>query len=87
MTEEEKAVKIAEAVSDHKKAIKARKAQEVKDGFLDPFGAEVSYDEFLKAVKDAKSTVKEYCKGKLSEDQLAWLEKDMAIFKTKNKEE
>ncbi len=86
MTEEEKAVKIAEAVATHKEAIKERKAQEIKDGFLNPFGEETTYSEFLKEISKAKETVAGYCKGKLTEDQLAWLEKDLAIFKSKNKE-
>ena len=86
MTEEEKAVKIAELVEAHKTAIKERKAQEIKDGFLNPFGEETTYSEFTKEVVKSKGTIAEYCKGKLTEDQLAWLEKDLAIFKTKNKE-
>ena len=86
MTEDEKVAKIAEAVDLHKAAIKERKAQEIKDGFLDPFGQETTYVEFLKEIAKSKGTIAEYCKGKVSEDQLAWLEKDIAIFKTKNKE-
>lgn len=67
-------------------AIKDRKAKEIKEGFLNPFGEEVSYSEFLKEVSKSKGSVAEYCKGKITEDQLEWLEKDLSIFKSKNKE-
>lgn len=86
MTEEEKAKAIEEGVKAHKKAIAERKKQELADGFLNPFGQETSYKEFLKAVEDSKKSVADYCKGKLTKDELAWLEKDIEIYKSKNKE-
>ena len=86
MTEEEKAAKIAEAVKAHKEAIKARKEAEIKDGFLDPFGEETTYKEFLAEVKKSKGSIAEYCKKHLSADQIAWLEKDIEIFNQLNKE-
>jgi hypothetical protein len=83
MTEEEKAAKIAEAVDSHKETIDKRKKQEIKDGFLNPFGEETSYDEFLKEVDKSKGSIAEYCKGKITEDQLKWLEKDIEVYKSK----
>lgn len=83
MTEEEKAVEIEKATKKHREAIEARKKQEIKDGFLDPFGQETNYVEFLKEIEKSKGTIAEYCKGKISADELAWLEKDIEIFNNK----
>ena len=83
MTEQEREEKQKEAIKKAEKVIAERKSQEIKDGFLNPFGEKTNYNEFLKAVKDAKSTVKEYCKGKISEDQLEWLENELSIIKEK----
>lgn len=80
MTEEEKAVKVAEAVSAHQEAIKSRKEAEIKKGFLNPFGEETNYKEFLEEVKKSKKSIAEYCKGHLEEDQIKWLEKDVELF-------
>ena len=53
--------------------------KEVK--FLNPFDAGVTYVEFQKAL--GKKTVTEYCKGKLSDEQIAFLETELSIIKTK----
>lgn len=83
MTEDEKAKLIEEAVKAHKDAIKARKADEIKAGFLNPFGIETTYVEFLEEVKKSKMSVAEYCKDKITKDQLEWLEKELSIIKEK----
>lgn len=80
MTDAEILEKQAEAAKEKKAAIKKRKEEEVKAGFLNPFGEGTSYKEFLAAVKSAKVDVKEYCKGKLTEDQLSWLEQELSIL-------
>ena len=55
--------------------------EEVKETkFLNPFDAGVTYAEFKKAL--GKKTVKEYCKGKLSDEQIAFLETELSILKT-----
>lgn len=59
----------------------AEEAKELK--FLNPFDIGVSYEDFKKAL--GKKTIAEYCKGKLSEDQIKWLEKEIEIYKPKNK--
>ena len=74
MAEEVKEEKIVDAIADRKKA-------EIKAGFLNPFGEETSYAEFQKAVKEAKVSVAEYCKGNLTEDELAFIEKELSILK------
>lgn len=56
-------------------------ATETKSKFLNPFEPGVSYDDFLAAVKKSKKSVAEYCKGNLSEEDLAWLEKDLGMYK------
>lgn len=83
MTDQEREEKQKEAIKKAEKAISDRKAQEIKDGFLNPFGKKTTYAEFLKAVKDAKSTVEEYCKGKILAEQLEWLENELSIIKEK----
>ena len=83
MTDQEREEKQKEAIAKFKKEIAERKAKEIKEGFLNPFGEQTTYADFLKAVKDAKSTVSEYCKGKISKDQLEWLENELSIIKEK----
>ena len=51
--------------------------------FLNPFNKGVSYKDFLKEVEKSKKTVAEYCKGKLSQDQIDWLEKELSIINKK----
>lgn len=85
MTEEEKLKKIAERADAQKKAIKERKETEIKAGFLNPFGEQTSYKEFLAEVKKSKLSVEEYCKDKLTDEQNAFLKKELALLT--NKEE
>lgn len=47
--------------------------------FLNPFDAGVSYVEFQKAL--GKKSVAEYCKGKLTTEQISWLENELSIIK------
>jgi len=63
--------------------IAERKAKEIKDGFLNPFGEQTSYAEFQKAVKESKVSVAEYCKGKIEGPQLEWLENELSIINKK----
>ncbi len=56
-------------------------SEEVKEvKFLNPFEVGVTYAEFQKAL--GKKTVAEYCKGKLSDEQIAFLETELSILKT-----
>ena len=56
-------------------------SEEVKEvKFLNPFDAGVTYVEFKKAL--GKKTVAEYCKGKLSDEEISWLENELSILKT-----
>ncbi len=56
-------------------------SEEVKEvKFLNPFDAGVTYAEFQKAL--GKKSVAEYCKGKLSDEQIAFLETELSILKT-----
>jgi len=48
--------------------------------FLNPFDVGVTYADFQKAL--GKKSVAEYCKGKLEDEQIAWLEKELSILKT-----
>lgn len=64
------------------KAIEDRKKEEIKKGFLNPLGEGTNYKEFLKEVEASKKEVGEYCKGKLTEEEISWLEKDIEIYKT-----
>ena len=80
---------MSEEVKDKKEKkadpIAERKAKEIKEGFLNPFGEGVSYEEFAKAVKDAKCDVADYCKGHLDEDQLKWLLTELKHFENNKK--
>ena len=54
------------------------------DKFVNPFEPGVNYDMFLKAL--GTKTVKLYCKGKLTEEQIDWLIEDLKHYKlNKNK--
>ena len=56
-------------------------SEEVKEiKFLNPFEVGVTYAEFQKAL--GKKSVAEYCKGKLSDEQIAFLETELSILKT-----
>jgi hypothetical protein len=62
---------------------KSPEKPKAKDGFLNPFTAGVTYDDFVKAIPSGK-TVAEYCKGKLTEDEINWISEEVENFK-KNK--
>ena len=49
--------------------------------FLNPFVEGVTYADFLEAL--GKKTIAEYCKGKLTEEEISWLENELSILKTK----
>ena len=49
-----------------------------KSDFINPFNEGVNYITFLEAV--GKKTVEEYCKGKLTDEQLEWLVNDLKHF-------
>ena len=73
MEKEEKAIDL----------IAERKKAEIKAGFLNPFGEKTTYTEFQEAIKTSKLSLEEYCKGKLSQDQIDWLEKELSIINKK----
>ena len=47
--------------------------------YVNPFDEGVSYADFKEAL--GKKTVADYCKGKLNEDQISWLENELSILK------
>lgn len=54
------------------------------DSFVNPFEQGVNYADFLKAV--GSKTIKTYCKGKLTVEQIEWLIEDLKHYKpNKNK--
>ena len=56
-----------------------KEEKEIK--FLNPFEVGVTYAEFQKAL--GKKSVAEYCKGKLSDEQIAFLEKELELLNKK----
>ena len=60
-------------------------SEEVKETkaekFLNPFEVGVTYAEFQKAL--GKKSIAEYCKGKLSDDEVAFLEAELLILNKK----
>ena len=71
----------SEVIAERNAEIAERKVAEIKAGFLNPYGIETSYVEFLAAVKTAKVTVEEYCKDKLTSDEIAWLLNELLTIK------
>ena len=57
---------------------KVEAVKEVKS-FLNPFTVGVNYTQFLDAV--GSKSVAEYCKGKLTNSQIKWLENDIKLIK------
>lgn len=54
------------------------------DNFCNPFEAGVNYEMFVKAL--GTKSVKTYCKGKLTDEQIEWLINDLKHYKlNKNK--
>lgn len=49
--------------------------------FLNPFDKGVSYVDFKKAL--GNKTVAEYCKGKLTSEEIAYLENELSLLKEK----
>jgi len=47
--------------------------------FLNPFGIGVNYKMFLEAIPKG-TTVKEYCEGNLTNEQIDWLENDLTHY-------
>lgn len=87
MTEQERAEKQAEAIKKAAKKVADRKAEEIKAGFLNPFGEKTTYAEFLVEVEKSKKSVADYCKGKISADELSWLEKEIETYKNNIKKD
>jgi hypothetical protein len=87
MTDVEKAEKLAEITKEAAKVIKDRKAAEIKAGFLNPFGEKTTYPEFLEDVKKSKVSVAEYCEGKISAEELAWLELELEHYNNNTKKD
>ena len=55
--------------------------EEIKEAFLNPFDEGVSYIDFKKAL--GKNSLAQYCKGKLTNDQINWLENELSLLKEK----
>ena len=72
---------IQEGITLRLEEIEARKEAEIKAGFLNPYGIGTSYKEFKAAVKTSKVSVAEYCKDKLTKDEIAFVEKELSILK------
>ena len=72
---------IQEQITARLEEIAARKVSEINEGFLNPYGVGTSYKEFLATVKVSKVSVEEYCKDKLTADQLTFLVKELSILK------
>lgn len=49
--------------------------------FVNPFEVGVNYKDFCDA--KGEQSVKEYCEGKLTAEQIEWLENDLKFYKHK----
>ena len=54
---------------------------EKAEKFINPFDVGVSYADFQKVL--GKKSVADYCKGKLTNEQIAWLEQELSILNNK----
>jgi len=54
-------------------------AKETKVAFANPFTPGINYKMFLDAIPENVS-VKDYCKGNLSDEQIEWLENDLSHY-------
>lgn len=61
------------------------KKEAVKVEFLNPFKPGVNYEQFLGSVPSGLS-VKEYCEGNLTKEEIEWLEADLEHYKQNKKE-
>jgi hypothetical protein len=59
----------------------AKQKENNEELFVNPFEAGVNYKIFCEAKGD--KTVKEYCEGKLTAEQIEWLENDLTHYKQK----
>lgn len=59
----------------------AKKQEQVQE-FINPFAAGVSYKSFLEAIPEGVS-VEDYCKDKLTPEQIEWLVNDLKHYKNK----
>lgn len=59
----------------------AKKEQTEAEVFVNPFDPGVNYDHFTEAM--GNKTVKEYCDGKLTAEQIEWLENDLKFYNKK----
>ena len=55
-----------------------QEVQKTESKFLNPFEKGVSYEDFKKAL--GKKSVSEYCKGKLSNSEIEFLERELSIL-------
>ena len=62
----------------------AETTPEVSTDFVNPFNEGVTYSDFLAAIPEGV-TVQEYCAGKLSEEEVAWLEIELEHFNNNKK--
>lgn len=86
MTDQERQEAIDKAIKERKATIRARKEAEIKEGFLNPLGECTTHEEFMSEVTKSKKSVAEYCKGKLTKEEIAWIELELEHF-TNNKNE
>lgn len=56
------------------------KKETFEEKFLNPFDVGVTYEQFKGVL--GKKSVAEYCKGKLTEDEIKWLENELSLLKT-----
>ena len=68
-----------EVVATEKPKTEKQKVEKVE--FLNPYDVGVTYVQFQEAL--GKKSVAEYCKGKLTEEQIEFLEKELELLNKK----
>ena len=70
---------ILDPIVEVKDVVKAPKKE--NPDFLNPFDEGVTYTDFIKAMD--KKTVEVYCKGRISNEQIEFLQKELEIINQK----
>jgi len=73
----------AEFIKERNSSDKKRKEAEIKAGFLNPLGDRTTLEEFLEQVEKSKKSVSEYCKDKLTKEEISALEVEINYYKNK----
>ena len=59
----------------------AKEKEIVESKFLNPFSEGVSYKAFIAELDKSKKTIEDYCKNKLTDEQIEFLKTEIKLIK------